>query len=600
MTGDALMWPQSAEDLDTEQGDLRPRGGHVRPEGRALVLTRRVVALGGVATLLGACQALPGARRIGREVLGGTGGGDAAPPQAPSATTAATPPAASPAATTPGTPSVPAVTPTGTKAQMPAPAPAVPVGAGGPVAATPELLLRRGTYGPTTASLAAVRAGAAAWLDTQLAPGSIADPGGDAVRSAYPAHARAMAELARDENLKVWELVRDLQARALGQAIWSERQLFEVLVDFWSNHLNIGAFTGDDRQQIARVDFDATVIRAHATGRFADMLAASGMHQAMLLSLNLAGSRKDAPNENYAREVLELHTVGVDGGYTEDDVKSLAALLTGWRVGTREDGLAVTFDPGRHHVGPVTVMGRTFANAGPGSGPDMWTEIVDFLAHHEATARHLAWKLARHFVADEPPESLVTMVAGVYLANDTRIAPTVRALLSSAEFAASAGQKVRRPFERYVATLRLLSDAPPAQPAAALGGLLWQLTAQEPLAWPAPNGYPDTAGAWTAPGTALDLMNAANAHVSGWPEEAGLRGIDDVVAADPRTFAEVAAAAARTFLLREPTQQESDSVVALLTASSPTEPLPTGSWNQALSCRLASVLLLSSPAHILR
>ena len=243
----------------------------------------------------------------------------------------------------------------------------------------------------------------------------------------------------------------DLKAAHLGRAMWSRRQLFEVMVDFWANHLNVPAQLDDSA---TRADYDRAVIRTYALGRFEDLLVASANHPAMLSYLDLANSTGTNPNENFARELMELHTLGVDGGYTEDDVKQAAKLLTGLRMDYTTK--TVAFVPSRHFVGAIKVMTFTHPNNVAAEGATAAREFYEYLAFHPSTATFLATKLARRFVGDTPPAALVTRLADVYLKNDTQIVPVLRELFGSAEFAASAGQKLRRPMEHLAAVARAL------------------------------------------------------------------------------------------------------------------------------------------------
>jgi uncharacterized protein (DUF1800 family) len=191
-----------------------------------------------------------------------------------------------------------------------------------------------------------------------------------------------------------WDLMRDTTVATIARAIWSQRQLFEVMVDFWSNHLNVT--NPSDNVWDNRHDYDRVVVRKHALGRFEDMLVASAKHPAMLLYLNNAESTKDNPNENYGRELLELHSVGVDGGYHEEDMRQSTLIMTGfsvdWQTGLFE------YNTWAHYKGNVKVMG--FKNANPdAAGFDVGIRYVKYLANHPSTAQHLARKLCIRFVS---------------------------------------------------------------------------------------------------------------------------------------------------------------------------------------------------------
>jgi len=256
------------------------------------------------------------------------------------------------------------------------------------------------------------------------------------------------------------------------------------------------------------------VIRAYALGRFADMLKASAQHPAMLTYLDNRFSTKAAPNENYGRELLELHTVGL--GYSESDVKNAARLLTGltvdWTTGKYR------YDAGQHATGAVKVLSFSHANATAAGGQAAALALLDHLAAHPSTAKRIATKLCVRFVSDDPPAALVTRLAKVYLDNRTAIAPVLRALFASAEFAASAGAKTRTPYEDVVATVRTLGYAPEKSGTQALKALYWISgeAGQAPMAWSPPNGYPDVATAWASPSGQVIRWNAHLNITAGW------------------------------------------------------------------------------------
>jgi len=592
----ASPFPEPSHDGDT-----------LDPPARVGALTRRTLTAAGLSgvALLAACQTLPTPRLVRRSptpaVTSPSTSTSLATTPTTATTTAATTTATTSVSTTPTatsttaattaatTTSTPATTTTTTAALPPPPLAALPV---------PELLARRATFGPTRALLDRINAmGVTAWLDEQLAAGSVADPSGDAVTAAWPDLQRPYAALVAAKP-DAWRIPKQLQAHAVARAVWSSRQLLEVMAQFWDNHLHIAVY-GDDDLMLTRPDFDRTVIRQHALGSFADMLAASAAHPAMMTYLNLAGSHKDNPNENYGREILELHTVGVDGGYTETDVKELAKLLTGWRMQRDRDNWTPFFEPGRHFVGPITVMGQTFANP-TADGQGVLAEVTAHLARRPETAKYLAWKLVRHFVADEPPAALVDRLAATYLASDTAIVPVLRELFGSPEFAASTGGKVRRPFERFVATLRLFAPQVPGDIVKGAERLLDMLPAQKPYDWGTPDGFPDVAPLWLSAGTALDLFNVGTNFIWGRPAEAGVLGVKQLLVSNPTTFDAVASAAGQIALLREPTENERMSVIELLAASKLVEPLASGSDPQRQAAELAAALLLASPAHLMR
>ena len=244
----------------------------------------------------------------------------------------------------------------------------------------------------------------------------------------WDAEFRADNDPLRLDNFS-WEVMQDLLYSTIGRALWSKRQLFEVMADFWSNHLNVTC-PGDTWD--SRHLYDSQVIRKYAFGKYKDMLLASAKHPAMLLYLNNEESTKQHPNENYGRELLELHTVGVDGGYDESDIYDSARILTGLTLKnpkpgtdrpTRMDAARVLLrrhDP-RHGGG--TILGFSWSNHAASAGLTQAENYITYLAKHRKTAERIAYKLALRFVSDAPPASLVARLADVYQANDTAIVP---------------------------------------------------------------------------------------------------------------------------------------------------------------------------------
>jgi uncharacterized protein (DUF1800 family) len=381
--------------------------------------------------------------------------------------------------------------------------------------ASPDLLhlLRRATYGRTPDSEAELRSlGVAAWLDRQLDPRTIDDAACDAVVARFPLVNLDIAGVRKAVRKGAWDAMQQLGTAAVARACWSRRQLFEVMVDFWSNHLNVTCPSSDVWD--SRADYDRTVIRAHALGRFADMLKASAAHPAMLSYLDNRVSTRDKPNENYGRELMELHTVGLV--YSEQDVKQAALLLTG-RTVDATTGL-YRYDAARHATGAVTILGWKHANATAAGGEAASREFLDHLAMHPKTAERIATKLCVRFVADEPPATLVAALAKVYLDNKTAIAPVLRALFTSAEFAKAANAKVKTPLEDIASTVRILgsnADATGTDGIRALYQII-EKAGHGPMRWEPPNGYPDVAAAWASPSGFLVRWNAHLNLAAGW------------------------------------------------------------------------------------
>jgi uncharacterized protein (DUF1800 family) len=235
----------------------------------------------------------------------------------------------------------------------------------------------------------------------------------------------------------------------------------------------------------------------------------------MLRFLNNDVSAGNNPNENYARELLELHTVGVHGGYTQAQVRDAARALTGLTIDPST--WQFTYNPAWHYTGRVRVLGWTHANTDASKGLDVATSLVRYLAAHPLTAKRIATKLVRRFVGDPVPAGLVASAAQVYLANGTAIAPTVRHIVLSADFARSAGRKTQRPFD-WVAmaarSLGLQQDSVMLTGGATVVPMMQRL-GQAPFEWVRPDGYPDTTQAWASTASMLSRWNTAQQLVNG-------------------------------------------------------------------------------------
>ncbi len=375
--------------------------------------------------------------------------------------------------------------------------PSVPGGA----AADPDVrLLQRATFGPRPGDLDELRAlGRAGWIDRQLSPSSIDDRAAELrVRRFESLHHTAGDAM----EFKKRVVEEELSRATLLRAVHSRRQLHEVLVHFWTDHFNIALAKGDCAWFKAADDRD--VIRRHALGNFRDLLRASALSPAMLVYLDGKANRKAegrvGPNENYARELLELHALGVHGGYTQRDVMEAARCLTGWGVREKWNRGAVVFRPGLHDDGPKTVLGRTIP---AGGGERDLDALLDIVVTHPATATHLATKLCRRLVADDPPAGLVGRAAAAFRAGGWEIRPLVREILAAPELAA-APSRLKRPFHFVVSALRAL-DAD-TDGGTALLQVLRRL-GQAPFHHPTPDGYPDEAAPWL--GTLLWRWNFA-------------------------------------------------------------------------------------------
>ncbi len=387
-------------------------------------------------------------------------------------------------------------------------------------------LVGRFSYGVTPDLAREVRShgGARRWFDWQLRPGHVNDPAGRALGSWFPHLGWSPAKVwSESESGRVggWEVMADYQNWLLLRRMRSRQQVLETMTEFWENHFNVPV--GADGVYTWRVRY-GHVIRQHALDSFEALLQAVSVHPAMGIYLGNAVSDKDHPNENQGRELLELHTVGVTAGYGETGVVDSARILTGWRVDVW-DTWAAFYDSGSHYRGPVKVLGFTSGNRSA-DGRRLTRDYLRYLAHHPATATHIATKLATAFVSDVPPPSLVKHLARVYRAHGTRIKPVLRALVDSREFHHSVGEKIRDPENDLVATYRLMGVdvAKPADADRAAHQLVWQSSAMgmEPMSWPAPNGQPIAGAAWSSPSRVMGSMSVHYTMSGGWWPNKGI------------------------------------------------------------------------------
>lgn len=477
------------------------------------------------------------------------------------------------------------------------PGAALPVSPEGRLDPDPVLhLLRRTTYGPTPALVAEVRdRGVQAWLDDQLAPAGIDDSACDAVVGRFPLYAMDPAELRTRLPQGDWAAMFETVRVALARRLWSRRQLLEIMVELWWDRLHVTVPSSEVWDSAPA--YDRAVIRPHALGRYADLLLASAKSTAMLRYLDNASSRSASPNENYGRELLELHTVGVGAGFTEADVKASALVLTGWTLDAGTQSFA--YRAGWHRTGSLSVLGWSAANDDPAGGFAVGEDYLRWLARHPATATQVAIRLARRFVADDPPAGLVARLAATYLAADTAIVPVLRVLLTSPELAGSVGAKVRRPGESLLATARALAVGP-GPDTRGVEALHWAVAelGDAPLGWPAPNGYPDVAAAWDSPAATLGRWNTNLGLVQGWWK--GLAYTDRVaLLATPRPAscgALVDAVALRLVGQRLPAAPR-DALLTFI-GHQETDPVDDGTLRWQLDPLAA--LVLSSPLAALR
>ena len=270
-----------------------------------------------------------------------------------------------------------------------------------------------------------------------------------------------------------------------------ENPLLARMTEFWFNHLNVFAGKGQVRPFVGH--YVVNVIRANALGRFEDLLLASARHPAMLFYLDQAQSSNRGLNENYARELMELHTLGVQGGYTQGDVHELARILTGWTVNLPA-GEGFQFAARRHDGGSKVFMGQTYADAGMEEGED----AIRFLARQPATAHRIAARLATFFVADQPPAALVGQLAATFMATQGDLRAVMRTLVASPAFWAADSRLFKTPMDFACSALTAAGGVKDRQGIAQALGFLAQ--AGQPMhGWQTPDGYKTDAATWLAP-----------------------------------------------------------------------------------------------------
>ncbi len=426
--------------------------------------------------------------------------------------------------------------------------------------------LNRLTYGPRPGDVERVKAmGLQKWIDTQLAPARIDDRALDArlqrletlnldsetIQREYagPAMAERRKRAAEgadpitkatagtessdrnanrmtpmnDVQRKGRQVISDIEEAKLLRAVYSERQLEEVLVDFWFNHFNVFAGKGATRNYVG--EYEREAIRPHVLGQFREMLGATAKSPAMLFYLDnwlssaqgaqgarraqrapraqAANRRSSGINENYARELLELHTLGVDGGYTQQDIVSVARAFTGWTMQPRQ-GSGFMFVAARHDRGDKVVLGQPITSGGVDEGE----RVLDIVAAHPATARHIAKKLAMRFVSDTPSQALVDRAAAKFTATTGDLREVLKAILTSPEFSSADAYraKVKTPLEFVASALRATgADVRTGLPLArTLRDMGMPLYFCQP-----PTGYDETAATWVSAGALVSRMNFA-------------------------------------------------------------------------------------------
>jgi uncharacterized protein (DUF1800 family) len=390
----------------------------------------------------------------------------------------------------------------------------------------------------------------------------------DSTRVMSATDSMAMRQQMQQQFNLTRQVVTQLQSSRVARAVASERQLQEVMTDFWENHFNVYAQKGGPEPYYL-TDFDENVIRPHALGKFRDLLEAVAKSPAMLFYLDNARSMADSTrptlagsgrreglqmrrrqlqvrppqqlrpqrqrqglNENYGRELLELHTLGVDGGYTQQDVINVARAFTGWTIQPPAQGGGFIFRPQVHDAGDKIVLGHRLA---AGRGMEDAEDVLDILAKSPATAHFISFKLARHFVSDSPSKALVDHAAQTYLKTDGDIREVLRAIITSPEFFSQRAfhSKVKTPFEVVVSAMRSLNAAPDSTPRTAQA---IAFLGQPIFGHQAPNGWPETGDAWMNTGAILNRINFGMAAAAGRLPGVDIRALPalDTVRSAPR------------------------------------------------------------------
>ena len=415
--------------------------------------------------------------------------------------------------------------------------------------------LNRLTFGPRPGDAQKVRAmGLDKWVDLQLHPERIDDRSLEKFVERYSILRQDQNDLLREFNMAQRErrearrdagdtamrsarnnpalqgiavnrrrVMVELQSSRVAHAVASNRQLEEVMTDFWLNHFNVYAQKGPPEAYYL-AEYEQDVIRPRALGKFRDLLEAVAKSPAMLFYLDNARSMADTSrprltrmrraaarpnaraqglNENYGRELLELHTLGVDGGYTQQDVINVARALTGWTIRPPATGGGFIFRPEMHDAGDKIVLGHKLK---AGRGIEDGDDVLDIVARHPSTAKYIATKLARRFVSDNPPQTVIDRAAQVFLKTDGDIRETLRAIITSNEFYSQQAfrAKVKSPFEVVVSAMRAMSAEPDSTPRTAQ---MIAYLGQPIYGHQAPNGYPETGDAWMNTGAILNRIN---------------------------------------------------------------------------------------------
>lgn len=450
-----------------------------------------------------------------------------------------------------------------------------------------EHVLNRLGYGPdpwTRARLAAL--GPRGYVAEQLRPETVPDDAADALLARYPSLAMSFLELRTfypnrpaPGQLGSGDVLKELQRAKLVRAVASHRQLEQVLVDFWFNHFNIVA---TDRRDYDISPYERIAIRPHVLGRFRDLLLAVARSPGMGDYLDARRNRAGALNENYGRELLEVHTVGVESGFTESDVGNVARAFTGWKENQyAADGFE--YVAAFHDDGAKTVLGTTLP---AGGGYEDGVAVIDLLASHPATARRIVRKLVVRFVSETPPPALVDAATATWLATDGDLRAVLETILLSPELLdtpASRRTKVKRPFHLLASIARATGADPAALDLDRMRRRVREL-GEDLYGFPSPAGFPDVSAFWTSAGTMVQRFNVA---------ELAARGVDGIVPVYPATDSSASAivdALADRYLVGGVSAETRAAAIAFVDA--------VGEADLAARPAAAAAVLLASPEFL--
>ncbi|MCF6318995.1 MAG: DUF1800 domain-containing protein [Proteobacteria bacterium] len=300
---------------------------------------------------------------------------------------------------------------------------------------------------------------------------------------------REIRDLINDGSLNQFEAAGELKNATYLRAVYSKRQLHQVMVEFWNNHFSV--FHLDGPISFLKTTEDREVMRPLALSTFSEILHADAKSPAMIYYLDTFSSVKEAPNENYARELMELHTLGVDGPYTHFDIDEVARSFTGWQINQRTGEFR--FNSEAHDTDAKIVLGKPIA---AGGGVTDGEQVIDILANEPSTAAFISYKLCQHFISDNPDKSIVNSTTAKFIATGGDIKQCLRHILLSKHFILSRDQKLKRPFNYLASVVRILSGDVLNNRAPRVTRLFLEALGHQPFNWATPDGYPNTAGHW--------------------------------------------------------------------------------------------------------